>query len=300
VSVPRRVLITGASGLVGSRLALAGRERGDEVLGTYAARPWQATGIRTEPMDLRNPAAMHALVLAHRPEVISHAAAVADPDACARDPLAARAVNVEGTRHVALAAAACGARVVLASTDLVYDGERGWYEETDPPGPLGAYARSKVEAEQVLLEHLGERACVARIGLVYGFGAAHGRSFAERWVGGLRRGERLAAFTDQFRTPILIDDLCAALLEMPESALSGLYHVAGPERASRHDFALALCEAFSLDRGLVRPGRVAEVAFLDPRSRDVSLRCERLRREIEFAPSGIREGLARMRESEHR
>jgi dTDP-4-dehydrorhamnose reductase len=296
--VPRRVLITGVSGLVGSHLALAARDRGYEVLGTFATRPWQAPGIRTARMDLGKPGNVGALIADHRPEVVFHAAARADPDACARDPDAARAVNVEGTLELALAAKPCGARVVFLSTDLVYDGAKRWYEETDPPGPLGVYARSKLEAEEVLLEQLGERACVARSGLVYGFGAAHGRSFAERWLERLRREEGVTACIDQYRTPILVDDLCAALLDISEAGLSGLFHVAGPERASRYKFALALCEAFSLDRGLVRPVRAIDLAFLDPRPQDVSLRCGRLKREIPFAPSGLQEGLVRMRESE--
>src|SRR5439155_5352729 len=126
--------------------------------------------------------------------VVLHTAALADPDACARDLDRAYAINAGGTAAVARAAAACGAALVYTSTDLVYPGDRGGYREDDPPRPLGSYAKSKLAGEWPVRDAGG---CVARTALVYGRGRAHGRSFAEKWFDHLRAGNVLHAFVDQ-------------------------------------------------------------------------------------------------------
>jgi dTDP-4-dehydrorhamnose reductase len=289
-----RVAVTGVGGLVGSNLALACWARGHEVLGTYGARATVLPSIATRSMDVADGRAVGEALGAFSPEVAFHLAAMTHPDACALDPARCREVNVLGTRRVAEAARAGGAKVVFTSTDLVFDGTGSWYREEDVPRPLGEYARSKLAAEA---EVLGAevRGCVVRSALVYGWGRAHGRSFAEGWLGRLRRGEALEAFADQWRCPVWVEDLCGALLDIALCDLRGVYHVAGPERCTRYEFAVALAEEFGIAPGLVRPGSAAEARLLDPRPRDVSMRIDKLRAAAAYAPRGVRDGLRRMR-----
>ena len=242
------LLVTGASGYLGS-----------EVL-----RRTDAVGSSSADVDIRDAAAVGALFDRVRPDAVIHTAYRRDD----------RATTFDGAVNVA--AAAAGARLVHLSTDVVFDGEKGApYVEDDEPSPLTAYGRAKADAERaVLTMHRG--ALVVRTSLIYG-GAQPGPQ------------ERLAAdpdasfFTDEVRCPIQVGDLADALIELAATGLSGVLHVAGADRLSRHEFAELLAgravrAASMADSGVVRP-------------RDCTLAIERARGLLRTRLRGAREVL---------
>ena len=137
-----QMLVTGGSGYLGGWVARLARTRWD-VTATYLTHPVDEPGAAWRRLDVRDESAVMALVDAVRPAVIVHTAA-ANPGYGGAD---FEAVNTDGSGHVARAAAACGARLVHISTDVLFDGKQGNYAEDDPPVPITSYGRSKALAE---------------------------------------------------------------------------------------------------------------------------------------------------------
>ncbi len=216
-----------------------------------------------------------------------HRLDVRDADALARAASAADAIvhtayrqggpdawttNVEGS--VAAATAARGRRLVQLSSDLVFDGRRGRYREDDPPSPVSDYGRSKAEAERLVAE-LHPAATIVRTSLIYG-GPEPGPQ--ERLA---RDGTRF--FVDEIRSPVQVDDLAEAILELLARDVPGPLHLGGSDDVSRYDLALLLgADPARIERAHTTPDRAPDVS-LDS-SRAATLLTTRLR--------GVREVLA--------
>jgi dTDP-4-dehydrorhamnose reductase len=258
-----RVLLTGASGQLGGYLR---RELlGQEVVAWY--------GKRT--VDLTDREAVAAAFAEARPALVLHAAALASVAECYREPERAWAVNARGTQHLAELADTAGARLVLVSTDLVFDGERGGYRETDAAAPLSIYGRSKVAAEQAVLNC---RNCVVvRVSLLFGPTLADNPSFFDQQVQALRKGEPLTLFRDEWRTPLSMVTAARGLLGIARSDYCGLLHVGGPERLSRLEMGQRLARSLGLSDATLVPATRAQVAAGEPRPRDTSLDSSRWR-----------------------
>lgn len=287
----KRLLVTGASGFLGGRLLAALGKRYQAVGTRYAGI---AEGL--DAVDLTDDRAARELFRARRPEAVIHCAAIADPDACEKDPARAWRVNAEVAARMGRLCAENGARLIHLSTDLVFDGAYGGRCEEDAPNPLGVYGQTKLEAERALLEAYPE-AAVVRVALVYG--RSRGRpSFLDWLLGEIARGRKARLFTDQWRTPTPVSQLpevLARLIEKPRA--SGLFHWAGADRVSRMDFGRAVCRVFSLREENLQPVLMADFKQAAARPRDCSLRCDKLAREIGLAPLGLEAGLSAERDN---
>ena len=284
------VLVTGASGSLGWVLASTpGQEA--EVVAAYHSHPYHPEGTRGARLDLEDPCSIKAFLEEYRPRTIFHLAAITNPDQCEKDPVRARRVNLEATRELAQWAGSQGAKLVFASTDLVFDGRKGDYSEDDVPVPLNVYGRTKLEAEKAVL-----KACpggvVVRSSLIYGIGGPKGRTFLSRLLGALSRGERMRLFIDQKRSPVLLEDLAGAMVTAVRRGLTGIYHVAGSEAITRFDFGAMVCEIFGFDRRLLVPIRMADFEYEAPRPLDSSLNISRFKKAVGFEPTPIARALA--------
>jgi dTDP-4-dehydrorhamnose reductase len=287
-----RILITGAGGFLGGHLAVAAARAGDEVVAAYhSRRPEGGPPLRWLLLDLEDTAEAGAAIREVRPEIVIHAAAMARPDDCGRDPERAERVNTGGSRVVARACASIGARLVAVSTDLVFDGAAPPYAEDAPARPISLYGRTKLLGEAAVLEE-APGAALARVALLYGRPALAGSSFSEWLRMNWEAGRETPLFADQFRTMIGGANLAAALLELARTDHHGLIHLAGPERISRLEFGRRLADALGAEQGLIRPAVMADLSSPTPRPADVSLDIGLARRILRTSLLDCRDGLA--------
>jgi len=287
-----RLFITGISGLLGLNVALAARER-VEVAGSYFSHAVAADGLEVYAVDARDPDAMTRVLERARPDVVLHTVGLSNVDGCEDDPEHAYQLNVATAREGARLARVYGARFIHVSTDHLFDGERAWRGEDDALAPRNVYAKTKGEAEHaVLREH--PDALVVRTNF-YGWGTTVRTSFSDWVLRGLTEGRPLTMFSDVHFTPILVNDLAECLLALIEAKASGLIHVAGGERVSKHEYAVRAAEVFGLSADQVRAVPVDSVVLRAPRPRDMSLACRRAEGILGKPMPALREGLLRLR-----
>ena len=254
----RALLITGGSGYLGRHLA---RQAAAEwqVVATYYSHPDPLAGCQAVPLDVRDGPAVDRLLTDLRPTAVIHAAYDMG------SPQAMQSVIVEGTRHVAAAVAAVGARLLAISTDVIFDGEHGPYCEADPPNPVTPYGRAKAEAERIVAA-LCPQAAIVRTSLIYGFNPPDPRTL---WVvDSLRSGRPITLFTDELRCPVWVEQLAAALLELAGKEaenIGGIWHLAGQQALSRYEFGVRLAHACDQDPAGITPGLSRDSGALRPR-----------------------------------
>ncbi len=288
-----RYVITGASGFLGGYLLSLCDPQ--EAVGVYGSHRPAESGRRWLRCDFSRPEAAAEKIAALEPQICIHAAAKSNLDWCEKNPREARRVNTESAVVLARRCQEVGCRFVFISTDMVFDGRRGNYGESDAPSPINWYGRTKVEAEErVLAAH--PEALVARMALIYGFPyfRDHGGSFLSWLVGRLEQGQPAPLFTDQFRTPVEVGEAAQAVLALAGAGAKGIVHIAGSERLDRLTFGRYVCESFGYDPALLQRTVMAEIPSQAPRPRDLSLQTGRLQQLLGRRLSGCREGLARL------
>jgi dTDP-4-dehydrorhamnose reductase len=227
-----------------------------------------------------------------RPEAVLHAGAMTNVEACERDPDAAWRVNAVGTEEVARSCRALAARLVVVSTDYVFDGEAGPYREEDAPNPRSAYARSKRRAEELALE-IAPDCAVARVAVVYSGRPGARSTFANEVVEKLRRGEPVWAFFDQIVSPTLAENGAAIVCELLlETSYRGILHTAGATALDRLDFARRIASRFGLRDGIVAV-RTGDAKLLAHRPLRCGLRVDRASALLREQPLTIDAALER-------
>ncbi len=266
-----KILLTGASGLLGSNLAYSWRRH--EILGLYHTHEWQLDGIVTKKADLLSPGDVKAAVEEFAPDVIVHSAAIADVDQCEVDCGLAYQTNVVATKNL-IAAAGQESKVIYISTDLVFDGIKGQYRESDPVHPINVYGKTKYEGEGEALRH--RNTMVARTNF-FGWNVQDKLSLAEWVVHELSQKKRIKGFTDAVFCGIYTLELARVLEAAIERDLRGVYHCVSGDAMSKYDFACLLASLFHLPRDLIAPASIEDFPFKAKRAKNLWLNTDKLR-----------------------
>jgi dTDP-4-dehydrorhamnose reductase len=264
----RRAWVTGAGGLIGSHFV--------RTAARWAA-PWQVDALTRDQLDLCDFPAVTQAFHHDRPDLVIHCAALTRSPACEADPDRAWRLNVRVTEH--LARLAERAAFVFFSTDLVFDGRDGHYNEAAVPHPLSVYARTKLAAEQAVLAN--PHHTVIRTSLNAGSSPTKDRGLDEQLRVAWERGEKVRLFTDEFRSPILASVTARAVWEIVEKGLSGLFHLAGAERLSRWQIGQIVAARYPSLRPQLEPASLKDYAG-PPRPPDTSLDCRKLQAALSF------------------
>lgn len=239
-----RLLVTGATGQLGTDVVAAALARGHDVHGTDLPA-----------LDLTDAVSVRELLESVRPEAVVHTAAFTRVDECEDRPDLARAVNAGATRHVAEAAERVGAHLVHVSTDYVFDGTKpAPYTEDDEPCPVSVYGASKLEAELAV----GPAATVARTSWLCG---RHGPNIVRTVLRLAAERPTLRFVTDQVGRPTFAADLAPRLVVLAEERVPGIVHTTNGRAVSWWEFAREVMDSAGLDPERVEPVTTAE---LDP------------------------------------
>ena len=287
-----RILVTGASGLLGLNLALEAA-KDHQVLGTVKDHTLRTDAFSILQTDLLMPGAVEEVLDKTQPDWVIHCAALANVDACEANPALARQLNSELPKKLATYVGRGGARLVHVSTDAVFDGQRGDYTEEDLPNPLSVYAQSKLDGELAVAE-ANPSAIIARVNL-FGWSLTGKRSLAEFFFYNLSAGKQVMGFTDVYFCPLLVNHLARILLKMLASDLNGLYHVVSRDCFNKYDFGIKIARRFDLDERLITPTTVEQAGLKAglkaARSPKLTLRTAKLTQDLGESPPELSTGI---------
>jgi dTDP-4-dehydrorhamnose reductase len=287
------IVVTGASGLLGSNLVLCAKQHGADVVAVYRRHKFASREIRSVRVNLLDKAAAHDTLQTFHPHWVVHCAALTNVEWCEEHPTDAYQVNVEMSRNLAAAAKRIGAALVYISTDSVFDGKRGNYSEADVPAPVNVYGRSKLMGEEAVREEL-ERTLIIRTN-IYGWNMQEKQSLAEWIFNRLRSNNRVTGFYDVLFSPLLVNDLSEMIMNMIELDMTGLYHVAASNSCSKYEFALMLAEVFGLEKKLVQKVSIEDSTLKAPRPRITSLGTDKISQVLGMPMPDVRAGLQRFK-----
>ncbi|WP_020605636.1 SDR family oxidoreductase [Spirosoma spitsbergense] len=291
----KRILITGANGLLGQKLVhlltqqptieLIATARGDNRL------PF-SEGYVYRSMDITDRQQVLDVITETRPDVVIHGAAMTDVDKCETQKDACWAQNVHAVEYIVEACSTIDAFLVHVSTDFIFDGAAGPYDETAEANPISFYGWSKQAGESVV-RHSAIRWAIARTVLVYGIAHDMSRSNIILWVKkSLEDGKNIKVVTDQWRSPTLAEDLAMGCYLIADQEAEGIFNISGKEVLTPYEMAIRTADYFSLDKSLIAQADAStftQVARRPPRTGFV---LDKARTVLGYDPHSFEEGIA--------
>lgn len=286
-----KAAVIGGSGQIGGWLLRSLATHDYEAVGTYNTVPY--AGLEhVDGADLRGAAAW---LRSHSPDVVFFPAGFTWVDGCERDRDKARGANLDQPLNLAKVVADLGARFVYYSTDYVFDGTDGPYDEAAEPNPLSVYGQAKLDAEEALHSILGDDLLILRTAWVFG-PERQGKNFAYQLVRTLKAGKPLTVPSDQISSPSYGPDVAEASVRLVSAGRFGLYHVAGPEVMSRPEFARGIARAFGLDPVVIGVKSTEELGQGAPRPLSGGLLAPKLAAEFPGLMRPLEQALRDFRE----
>lgn len=284
-----RIVITGASGLLGINLAMEAM-RDHQVFGMDRGK------LRSAPFPVFNTNllrrdAIDSVLDKTQPDWLINCAALANLEECEEQPELSRVLNVDLPGLLAKICAARGIRFVHISTDSVFDGEKTEpYTEDDLPNPRGIYTQTKLDGENVTFSE-NPKAIIARVNM-YGWSLSNRRSLGEFFVNNLSAGKNVNGFTDVVFCPMLVNVTARLLLELLQKNLTGLYHVVGAQAMNKYKFGLEIARTFGLNPSLISPKSVEASELTARRSHNLWLSTHKLSTDLGHEIPPFSTGLA--------
>ena len=265
----KKILITGGSGQLGLNWALQNRYRNQYILGMNTRIIELDSNIITIMIDMGSAESFQLTLEKLKPDYVVHAAAMTNVDECDINPHKAREVNVTLAANVALACNAMGIKLVHISTDHLFSGHESLLDESAPTMPVNVYAKTKAEAEKVVIEK-HPKALIIRTNF-FGWGTNYRRSFSDFIINTLREKKQLNLYTDVYYTPISIPALVNTIEFLIESNANGIFNLTGDERLSKCAFGYKIASVFNLDSNLIMPSKLSDMSLRIQRPLDMSL-----------------------------
>lgn len=286
-----KVLITGASGLLGANL-LEYLSPSYKLYGSYFQHKIENENIQTFKLNIRNKEKVTRWIKEIRPDYVIHTAALTEVDACEDNRNLAYQVNVQGTENILSATADIGAHLTYISTDAVFGGKKGDYNEKDAPNPVNYYGQTKLQAEGPIKSY--DRGLVLRINL-YGWNAQSKLSLAEWIIRNLKQKKKLTLFKDVTFNPLYVQTIAKVIQILLEKNQTGLFHVGASDIMSKLEFGRKIGKIFSLQQNTINPTSVEEKDFLATRPKNTTLCVSRIEGTLSKSMPKIAEGIEKMK-----
>lgn len=287
-----KVLITGGSGLLGSAVSLYFKDYFD-VVSTYTSNKIEITGCKTAYLDVRNIKDTQSFVQKLKPDFVVHAAALVGVGICEKQKELAYNVNVQGTKNITESCKKIKSKIIYISTDYIFDGKKGMYDEADRPSPINFYGETKLKGEESVDT---ENNIIVRTS-IHGWNIIPDKKSFSSWIiDDLTSSKKINCFTDQISSMMLVNNCAEALKELIEKEKTGIYNIASPQPISKYDFALNVAETFNLDKSLIFPVKNQDVNGHEKRPFDTSLDITKSRKELKTKIPNAKESLQKMKE----
>lgn len=283
--IKMKILVIGASGLVGEQAYLAAKRLNMEVYGTSFKQ--NINGMYA--LDITKKEDVLNLIKKINPECIIHAAALTFVDYCETHKQEAWLANVEGTRNIV--AAAEDAKVVYISSDYVFDGVNGPYAEDDLPNPINYYGLTKLMGESAVSSL--ENHMIVRSTWVFDL-LSDTKNFIYRLINTLKEGKEIKVPADQIANPTLARSLASCMLKLVKKYFSGIINISGSSRLSRYDFAAKVAENFSLDKDLIVRVSSEELGQPAKRPKNAGFKLQKLENELGEKMDSLEESLEKL------
>ena len=291
-----KILVTGSNGLLGQKLIHLLRSRDKvKVLATSSGenRISSTKGYTYRSMDVTSEEEVNAVINDFKPDAIIHTAALTLVDLCETEKEKCHALNVQSVIYLLVAAQRINAHLVHVSTDFVFNGEDGPYKEEDTPDPLSEYARSKHEAEMILMNSSYTNWSIARTIILYGWTENMSRSNVVLWAREtLKKGEPMKIVDDQFRAPTLAEDLAMGCWAIVERHATGIFHLSGPETMSVIDMVRRIARFYGYAEDNITATDSASLGQAARRPPRTGFILDKAREVLDYDPHTLEEGLA--------
>ncbi len=282
-----KVLVIGASGLLGHKAMLLGSKK-YKMYGTYNAH--KTDGKNMFRLDVTKKESVQRLIEKIKPDLVIDTHTLPNVDYCEEHPDEAWDVNVNGIRNAAEATRSLGAKFVYISTAFVFDGTKREYFETDAPNPVNCFGQTKLMGE-ALLTALDVNHIIVRTSMLYGFGGTGKVSFIPWIINKLMAKEKIDVISDQFLNPTLVDKLVETIFKLYELDSSGIFHVTDKECMSKYEMSVAAARVFGLDHKLIIPITSAKMAMVAKRPKRISMNSSKVEMETGIKMLKVADGL---------
>jgi dTDP-4-dehydrorhamnose reductase len=290
-----KILVTGSNGLLGQKISDQLRLRADiQLINTSKGedRYPNQSGYTYFPMDICDRSAILTLLANTKPDIVIHTAAMTNVDTCESDRNGCWDLNVNAVAHLIEASKIYPFHLVHLSTDFIYDGEDGPYNETANPNPLSYYGESKLAAEK-LIENSGISYSIIRTIIVYGVASKMSRNNIVLWAKSvLEKGEAISIVDDQFRMPTLAEDLASACISAGMKKAQGAYNVSGKDYMSIFELVNRIADYYQLSKENIKSissNTLNQAAKRPPRTGFILAKAIK---ELDYQPHSFEEGLA--------
>lgn len=290
----KRILITGANGLLGQKLIDLYRELADvELIATARGenRYPVKQGYAYASMDITDPKEIEMVFHKFKPDTVINTAAMTNVDACEQEKTACKELNIDAVQYLVDASNEYNAHFIHLSTDFIFDGSEGPYKEDDKPNPLSYYGWSKLESERIVMEQC-KKWSIARTMLVYGIVHDMSRSNIVLWAkGALEKGDPINVVDDQFRTPTLAEDLALGCRLIEEKEAEGVFNISGKDMMSIVEMVKRVATYFDLDASIIKTISTATLNQPAKRPPRTGFDLTKSRTELGYEPHSFEEGI---------
>jgi dTDP-4-dehydrorhamnose reductase len=261
----QRILVTGASGYIGSNLRKYLKDKRYDVYGVTSKEVQEEKLYKLDITEHQN---IFNIINDLKPDIIIHTAGLNSLSECEKNHGLAMKINIETTENIIQAICNIDPtiKLVFISSDYVFDGKKGNYREEDETNPQTFYGKTKAQSENDVRKHLGNY-IICRTANVYG----RGGNFFNFVLDALEQNKTIDVFNDVFYTPTYIDYFLGSLSELIDTDYKGIIHIAGKERLSRYDFGSKMAEILGKDKTLIKPVKQQREGLI---AKDSSLNCE--------------------------
>jgi len=291
----KTVLVTGSNGLLGQKITeniLLNKQYNLIATSKGSNRYPIKDGYVYGEMDILDPGQVRNVVAQFMPDAIIHTAAMTNVDTCQVEKKLAHALNVEAVKTLVAVCETMNIQFVHLSTDFIFDGEEGPYEESAATNPLSYYGETKVEAEEIV-KNSHCRWAIIRTILVYGIVKDMSRSNIVLWAkNALERAAPLNVVNDQWRMPTLAEDLAWACLAAVEKEVTGIYHISGKDMMSVSELVGRVADYFNLDKSLLTEVSSSTLNQSAARPKRTGFILDKAIRDLNYQPRSFEEGIA--------